>query len=75
MSSSKKIDLYVKRLSGTCLSEPYIPPPPYTLYACIHHTYSHRDGGGGVNQREGEKGNSSQSWVENTVMTDCISSL
>jgi hypothetical protein len=28
-----------------------------------------------MNQREGERDNSSQSWVENTNMTDCISSL
>jgi hypothetical protein len=30
---------------------------------------------GELNQREGERGKSSQSWVENTYMTDCISSL
>ncbi len=29
-------------------------------------------GGGKVNQREGYMGNSSQSWVENNYMTDCI---
>ncbi len=28
-----------------------------------------------LNQREGQRGNSSQSWVENTNMTGCISSL
>ncbi len=28
-----------------------------------------------VNQREGKRGNSSQRWIENTNMTDCISSL
>jgi hypothetical protein len=40
-------------------------------------TYSHMEGGEGgeLNQREGERGNSSQSWVENTNMTVCISSL
>ncbi len=35
-------------------------------------------GGGGereLNPREGERGNSSQTWVENTNMTDCIFSL
>ncbi len=31
--------------------------------------------GGEVNHREGSRGNSSQSWVENTIMTDCISNL
>ncbi len=31
--------------------------------------------GGELNQREGYRDNSSQSWVENTNMTDCISSL
>jgi hypothetical protein len=31
--------------------------------------------GAELNQREGESGNSSQSWVENTNVTDCISSL
>ncbi len=33
------------------------------------------EGGGGLNQREGERGNSSQRWVENINMTDCISGL
>jgi hypothetical protein len=28
-----------------------------------------------VTQREGKRGNSSQSWAENTNMTDCIFSL
>jgi hypothetical protein len=32
-------------------------------------------GGGELNQREGEKGNSSQSWVKNINMTEFISSL
>jgi hypothetical protein len=30
---------------------------------------------GKMNQREGQRGNSSQSSVKNTNMTDCISSL
>jgi hypothetical protein len=51
---------------------PNPPPPPYTLYLCIHGVGW---GGGELNRREGERGNSSQSWVENTNMTDCISSL
>ncbi len=37
---------------------------PYTLYTCIQHTYPHREGGGGANQREVY---SSQSWIENTI--------
>jgi hypothetical protein len=43
--------------------------------------YSHRDGGGGgggvlnYNQREGERGNRSQSWVENTNMTECTQEI
>ncbi len=32
-------------------------------------------GGGELNQREGERGNNSQSWAEITNMADCISSL
>ncbi len=32
-------------------------------------------GGGGVNQREGQRSNISQSWIENTNLTDSISSL
>jgi hypothetical protein len=35
----------------------------------------HTGKGGELNQREGEKGNGSQSWVENTNTTDYISSL
>ncbi len=31
--------------------------------------------GGELNQREGQRGKSSQSWVKNTNMTDWISSL
>jgi hypothetical protein len=34
-----------------------------------------RGEGGDLNQRECERGNRSQSWVENTNMTDCISGL
>jgi hypothetical protein len=71
MSSSRKIDLYRDFAAGVYLSEgpePHTPPPQ---------TYSHREGGEGgeLNQRVGKKGNSSQSWVENNNMTDCISSL
>jgi hypothetical protein len=47
--------------AGVYLSEapsppmtPYPPPPPYTLYAFMMYTYSHREGGRGgtANQRE-----------------------
>jgi hypothetical protein len=38
----------------------HIPPPLHT---------QKRQAGGELNQREGERGNSSQSWVENTNMT------
>jgi hypothetical protein len=47
MSSSKKIYLERDFAAGVYLSKaqtPY-PPPPYTLYTCILHTYSHREGG------------------------------
>jgi hypothetical protein len=65
--------------AGVCLRllEP-LPPPPYTLYAGIQYeyTYSHREGEWGeFNLREGYRGNSSQSWVENTNMPDFISSV
>jgi hypothetical protein len=49
MSLSKKI--YMDFAAGVYLSEPQnpIPPPPplYTLYMCIQHTYSHMGGGDG----------------------------
>jgi hypothetical protein len=50
--------------------------PLDTLYTCIQYTYSHRGKGGGgrANQREGSRGNSSQSRIENTNMSDCIKS-
>jgi hypothetical protein len=57
-------------------STPY-PLLPYTLYTCIQYII-HTEEWGEVeelNQREGWRGNSSQSWVENTNMNDCISSL
>jgi hypothetical protein len=45
-------------------------PTVYTVYL-----FTYGGGGGEFNQREGYRGNSSQSWVENTNMIDCISSL
>ncbi len=41
------------------------------VYSMLIHTGK----GGELNQREGFMGNSSQSWVENSDMTGCISSL
>jgi hypothetical protein len=69
----------VKGLCGRCLSvwgpERNTLHPLHTVRVCS--TYSHREGGRGgeLNQRTGERRNSSQSWVENTNMTDCMSSL
>ncbi len=74
-----------KGLCGRCfMSEAQNSTPPphkhcivYSVY--VYTIYLFTQGGGGVgaelNQREGERGNSSQSWVENTNVTDCISSL
>jgi hypothetical protein len=51
-------------------------PPPIThcirVYSILINTGKGERGG---ELREGERGNSSQSWVKNTNMTDCISSL
>jgi hypothetical protein len=77
MSSSKKNKGEKKDFAaGFYLPEAQYPiPPPLThctVYVYIIY-YSHREGE--LNQREGERGNSSQSWIENTNITDCISSL
>jgi hypothetical protein len=52
------------------------PPLPATqlLYVLYFETLE-RGWGGELNQREGQKGNSSQIWFENTIMTECISSI
>ncbi len=69
----------VKGLCGRCLSvwgpEPQHPPSLHTVYVYTVYLFTQRKGGGRLNQREGKRGNSSQSWVENTSTTDCISSL
>jgi hypothetical protein len=78
----KKIYLQGDFAAGIYLSEaqnPITPPPPLHTTHCIRVSskliHTGRGGGERLNQREGAKGNSSQSWVENTYMTDCISSL
>ncbi len=64
------------------MSEPktHTPPPPYTLYRCIHAVYLFtlgRGEGEGVEAKRRLEGKHSnlQSWVENTNKTDCLSSL
>jgi hypothetical protein len=56
---------------------PSMGPGGFGLRILVYTIYlSHMEGREGeLNQREGERGNSSQSWVENTNMADCISSL
>ena len=39
---------------------------------CVYLFTQGKGEGGTMNQREGLKGNSSQSWVKNTNMTDCL---
>ncbi len=75
MSSSNK--LTCKRDFAACVylsdaQNPISPPPTYTMYVYTG-TYSHRGKGGELNQsrEEGERGNSSQSWVKKN-MADCI---
>ncbi len=80
MSSSKK----KFTCKGTLRQQVLIclrPRTPYPLplkhcirvYSLSTGTYLHREGEGrDLNQREGDRDNSSQSWVENTNMTDCI---
>ncbi len=80
-SSSKKLACKGTLRQGFTSLRSRTPPPPtlysiqymYAVYLFTHRRVGGR-GGGELNQREGEKGNSSQS-VENTNMTDCISSL
>jgi hypothetical protein len=73
MSSSKK-KLTCKgtlRQVFICLRpETHTPPPHSIREKCMKYAYSHREGGGGeeLNQREKERGDRSQSWVENTNM-------
>jgi hypothetical protein len=70
--------------AGEYLSE--APSPPMTPYSSlplthckrvytVQYTYSHWEGGGGELTREKVKGQFFIKPVENTNMTDCISSL
>ncbi len=74
MSSSKKFTCIRDFAAGVHLSEAYNSihtPPPLKHCKCVYCTvYLFTQGmGGEMNQREGKRGNSSQSWIENTVMT------
>ncbi len=65
----KKIFLYRDFAAGVYLSEAQnpVPPPPYTQ--------GRWEEGESWTREKGERGNSSQSWVKNTNMNGCISSL
>ncbi len=66
-----------KKIVFICLRPrtPYPPPPLHTAYVYTAYLFTRKGEGGELNRREGQRGNSSQSWVENNNMTDCISSL
>jgi hypothetical protein len=51
---------------------PFPPPPTHCICTYIQYTYSHKEGGGGVEPERRLEGNSSQSRVENTNMTECF---
>jgi hypothetical protein len=73
MSLSQKIDLFRDFAAGP---EPHIPPPLHIVYMYTVLLFTQGRGGRGrVEQQRRLEGHSSQSWVENTNMTDCISSL
>jgi hypothetical protein len=77
MSSSEKLTCKGDLAAGVYLSEApnLIRTLLHTVHCTVYDTYSHREGRGELNQREGERGNSgeyrSQTWVENTNMTEC----
>jgi hypothetical protein len=50
-------------------------PPLHTEYVYTVCLFTGKGEGVEWNQREGDRGNCSQSWVENTNMADYISSL
>jgi hypothetical protein len=52
------------------------PRPLHNVYMYTVYFFTQGKGGGGFElEKSGERGNISQSWVKNTNMTDCISSL
>jgi hypothetical protein len=71
------MDFATGYLSETQNPIPHPPPSLHTMYVYTIYTYSHGKGGRGrdLDKKEGQRGSSSQSWVENTNKTDCISSL
>ncbi len=72
------MDLKRDFAAGVYLSEAKnpIPLPLHTVNEYTVYLFTQGRGEGGeVNQREGYWGNSSQTRVENTNMTECISSL
>ncbi len=56
--------VYLSRVWGI---ESHTPPP--LLHTVYLFTQGREGAGGELNKREGVRGNSSQSWVENTNMT------
>jgi hypothetical protein len=54
---------------------PYKPPTPHLQSVYVYTVHTGKGGGGDLNQREGERGNSSPSWVKNTNVTDCLQSI
>jgi hypothetical protein len=63
MSSSKKICLYRDITAGVYLSEAQNDISPYLTHCIRVYSLLIYTGKGGVEQREGLRGNSSQSWV------------
>ncbi len=78
MSSSKKFTCKGTLRQVLICLRPKTPYPLLThcirVYSMLIHT-GKGGGGGELNHREEDSGNRSQSWVENTDMTDYISSL
>ncbi len=81
MSSSKKFtskETLRQVFVGLKAQNPIPPKPPYTLYTCILYSlliHTGKGRGGRVEPERRENGNReeyrSQSWVENTNMTEC----
>jgi hypothetical protein len=68
----------VKHLQNMVSNRNQHPPPPTPSQphtVCIYCTFTQGRRVGELNKKEGKRGNNSQSWVEKTNMTDCISSL